>query len=212
MGEIQFLKGLENNLPSLNKRNPEYFYITTDSGKLILGENVWQSNISLESVILESARTDTNYVLYMNSKEIFSVPIVIWDVETDLIGCSLSSNNKSYSKLTEVEHGSSFSANVIPYSDNHTFKECKILVGGIDKTSECFDETNMVITIDKIKGNVSIYINFEESAEIVGHINENNEIYLYENKLPNGVYTLYYEDENDNILDSFGTITDEATI
>ena len=151
MGELQFLKGLENNLPSLNKRNPEYFYVTTDSGKLILGENVWQSNISLDSVILESARTDTNYVLYMNGKEIFSVPIIIWDVETDLIGCSLSSNNKSYSKLTEVEHGSSFSANVIPYSDNHTFKECKILVGGIDKTSECFDEINMVITINKIR-------------------------------------------------------------
>ena len=48
-------------------------------------------------------------------------------------------------------------------------------------------------------------------TDAVGRITD-NELYLFEDMLPSGTYTLYYEDENNNRLESFGPITDEATI
>ena len=47
---------------------------------------------------------------------------------------------------------------------------------------------------------------------MVGYVNDERQFFLYEDKLSSGTYKLYYEDENNNILDSFGIITDEATI
>ena len=79
MSELKILKGLDVNLPSSSERDENAFYVTTDTGKLILGSNLWQANLSLDTVELSSARTDSNYVLYMNGKEIFSVPIMMWE-------------------------------------------------------------------------------------------------------------------------------------
>lgn len=212
MGNLKFLKGLETNLPDLNSREVETFYVTTDTGKLILGENVWQANLSLDAVILESARTDTNYILYMNGSEIFSVPIMRWDIEYNLLGCTLQSNSKSVNEIRDIEHGTNFYATIVKDSEEHEFKECKILVGGVDKTSECFDSTTMSITINNVKANILITVIFEEISDMVGYVNSDRQFFLYEDKLSNGTYKLYYEDENNNILDSFGIITDEATI
>lgn len=203
MAELNFYKGLEANLP--NNRDENTFYVTTDGGKLILGSNVWQANLSLDTVILTSARTDGNYILYMNDKEIFSVPIMMWDVEYHLIGCTLSDNS------VEIEHSHNYTSTITKNGDNFQFKSCSIIVGGVDRTNECFDSVNMTINISNIKSNIIISIEFEELVDSVGTIT-NNEIYLYEDKLASDTYTLYYEDENNNILDSFGKITDEATI
>lgn len=205
MADLSFYKGLDANLPSSNDRDQNTFYITTDTGKLILGSNLWQANLSLDSVELTSARTDGNYVLYMNGAEIFSVPIMMWDVEYNLIGCSLSDTS------TEIEHGHDYSATITPNGEDFEFKKCSIIVGGVDKTSTCFDSVNNTININNIKASIIISLEYEEIADSVGVITD-NEIYLYEDKLGSGTYTLYYEDENNNILDSFGTITDEATI
>lgn len=206
MPELKFLKGLEENLPSTYSTQKDTFYVTTDTGKLILGDKVWQANLSLDSVILSSARTDSNYVLYMNGEEIFSVPIMMWDFEYNLQGCTLSDDSNL------IEHGTNYSATITPNGDEFEFKSCSIIVGGIDKTNTCFNKNTMEITINNVKSNVNIKVEYEEITDAVGYISEAKEFFLYEDKLPSGTYTLYYEDENNNILDSFGTITDEATI
>lgn len=205
MPELKFLKGLEENLPSTYSTQKDTFYVTTDTGKLILGDKVWQANLSLDSVILSSARTDSNYVLYMNGEEIFSVPIMMWDFEYNLQGCTLSDNSNL------IEHGTNYSATITPNGDDFEFKSCSIIVGGIDKTTTCFNQNTMEITINNVKSNVNIKVEYEEVTDAVGRITD-NELYLFEDMLPSGTYTLYYEDENNNRLESFGPITDEATI
>ena len=205
MSELKILKGLDVNLPSSSERDENAFYVTTDTGKLILGSNLWQANLSLDTVELSSARTDSNYVLYMNGKEIFSVPIMMWDIEYNIIGCSLSDQN------VVIEHGHDYTSTITSNGDDFQFKSCSIIVGGVDRTTSCFDSTKMKITIPNVKANIIISIEFEQISDAVGVIT-NNEIYLYEDKLPSGTYALYYEDENNDILDSFGMITDEATI
>lgn len=46
MAKIDFLRGLENNLPS--PLNNDAIYITTDTGKLITSGHIWDSNVSSE--------------------------------------------------------------------------------------------------------------------------------------------------------------------
>lgn len=205
MSELKFLKGLEQNLPNTYSTDSSTFYVCTDSGKLILGDNVWKANLTIDSVILSSARTDSNYVLYMNGNEIFSVPIMMWDFDYNLQGCTLSDNSN------EIEHGTNYSATIIPDGDDFEFKSCSIIVGGIDKTTSCFNPVTNEITINNVKSNVNIKVEYEEVTDAVGRITD-NELYLFEDMLPSGTYTLYYEDENNNRLESFGPITDEATI
>ena len=205
MEEIKFYKGLDNNLPELSQRESSSFYITTDSGKMILGSNIWQANLSVENAEFTSAKTSEKYILYMNGNEIFSIPVISWDVEYKLVGC----NSSNTSKL--VEHNTTYTTTISPISEDFSFKSCKVYVSGVDRTKECFDESTMTITINNVKCNVIINVEFEELVDTVGYI-QDREIYLYEDKLGSGTYTLRYEDKDNNILDSFGIITDEATI
>ena len=38
----------------------------------------------------------------MNGSEIFSVPIMRWDIEYNLLGCTLQSNSKSVNEIRDV--------------------------------------------------------------------------------------------------------------
>ena len=42
MSDILFKKGLEKSLPSLEERDQGTFYVTTDSGKIMLGDSTWE--------------------------------------------------------------------------------------------------------------------------------------------------------------------------
>ena len=152
MSDIIFYKGKEQNLPL--KKEVNSFYITEDSGKIILGNNVWDSKLG-KTIALTSGKTDTDYILYFNRVEVFKVPIIKYDVKIETKNCTVSQ------APSVIEHGSALSLD-FKINAKDAMEEM-ISIGGCDKTTECLNKNNNTITINNINGNVYIVLKYENN-------------------------------------------------